>query len=105
MSEERYNNRQIEKMLTDQSADIKEHIDLKVSPLLEQVKKTNGRVSWNEKMIYLAMGSLFIVLPMLTYVLVDYWRFKERFPEAVSDAVREGLDTYQFEVINPIIEK
>lgn len=58
MSEERYNNRQIEKMLTDQSADIKEHIDLKIEPLTAQVAKTNGTVRWQTKMLYVAIGAL-----------------------------------------------
>ncbi len=56
VDEERYNNRQIERMfdeqktefrkgLESQSDDLKEHIDLALKPILEQVTKTNGRVT------------------------------------------------------------
>lgn len=46
--EERYSNRQIERMLENQSADIKGHIDLTTAPILTQVLKTNGRVTTAE---------------------------------------------------------
>lgn len=104
MTETRYNNRQIEKMLGEQSSDIKEHIDLKISPLLTQVLKTNGRVSFNEKMIYIAIGALAIITPVLSWFLLDYLAFKEEFPEQVTEAVYQALDNYQFEVIDPIIK-
>lgn len=45
MDEERYNNRQIERLLDSQSTEIKEYMKLLTDPILEQVKKTNGRVT------------------------------------------------------------
>lgn len=109
MPEPRYNNRQIEKMLSEQSADIKEHMDLKIAPLLTQVLKTNGRVTFNEKMIYLAIGALIILTPVFSWFILDYLKFKENLPDAIGKAVDESvyraLDTYQWEVIDPVIEK
>ncbi len=55
-------------MLDKQSEELKEHIDKTVEPLLVQVKKTNGRLSWVEKMVWIATGSLIILVP-LTNVL------------------------------------
>ena len=43
--EERYNNRQVEKMFEDLSSDLKQHMDLVTAPILAQVLKTNGRVN------------------------------------------------------------
>lgn len=109
MSEPRYNNRQIEKMLSEQSADIKEHMDLKTAPLLTQALKTNGRVTRNEQMIYLATGALIILTPVFSWFILDYIALKERLPETIGKAVDESvyraLDNYQWEVINPIIDK
>lgn len=62
-TEERYNNRQIERMLDSQSGDIKEHITSVISPLTIQVTKTNGRVRWLEKMIWMALGALALLTP------------------------------------------
>lgn len=62
-SEERYNNRQIERMLDSQSSDLKEHITSVISPLTIQVTKTNGRVRWLEKMIWMALGALALLTP------------------------------------------
>lgn len=47
--EERYSNRQIERLLDEQSKDIKRHIDDKTTPILTQTMKTNGRVTTAEK--------------------------------------------------------
>lgn len=104
-AEPRYNNRQVEKMLSEQSADIKEHMDLKIAPLLTQVLKTNGRVSFNEKMVYVAIGALGIFTPIFSWFILDYIAFKERFPNEVTEAVYNALENYQFEVINPVIQK
>lgn len=101
MKEERYNNRQIEKMLSEQSADIKEHMDLKIAPLLTQVLKTNGRVTFNEKMVYTAMGALIMFTPVFSWFILDYIAFKEDLPRTVRESVIQVLDSRQFELVNP----
>lgn len=50
-TEERYSNRQIERLLDEQSKDIKRHIDDKTAPILTQTMKTNGRVTKTEEAI------------------------------------------------------
>lgn len=93
-------------MLNEQSLDIKEHMDLKISPLLTQVLKTNGRVTFNEKMIYLAIGALAILTPVFSWFILDYISFKEQLPTKIGDvvdgAVYRALDNYQWEVVDPI---
>jgi len=49
MDEPRYSNRQIERMLDQQSTDLKKHIDDATGPILVQTTKTNGRVDALEK--------------------------------------------------------
>lgn len=66
--EERYNNRQIERMLDEQSKELKEHISLLIRPLTEQVMKTNGTVKWQTKMLYMALGALFLLTPWAGWV-------------------------------------
>jgi hypothetical protein len=39
---------EFERLLDRQSSDLKEHMDLRLKPIEEQVKKTNGRVTKNE---------------------------------------------------------
>lgn len=77
--EERYSNRQIERLLDEQSKDIKAHIDLVTQPILSQVLKTNGRVTANEKDIvgykvwrgWMTGGMAFVmvILPIAVSVL------------------------------------
>ena len=47
--EQRMSNRQIERLLDQQTQHIKEYLDLVTTPILEQVKKTNGRTTALEK--------------------------------------------------------
>lgn len=56
--EKRYNNRQFERQLDQQSDDLKEHMALLIAPLTEQVKKTNGRVSRQERAIIAIITAL-----------------------------------------------
>lgn len=101
--EERYSNRQIERMLDDQSTDIKKHIDLTVAPLLAQVKKTNGRVGWLEKMVWMACGAVVILAPLTTVMVSQVIQLKdlisaqrtnqvEQIQHAVNQAVPEAVD-------------
>jgi len=96
--EERYNNRQIEKMMKDITDDVKSHIDLKVEPLTKQVTYTNGRVRFTEKMIYLAVGALFFVTPTITWLLMDYLEFKQQYTKEIQTAIDTTLQNYRFEV-------
>jgi len=102
--EERYNNRQIERLLDTQSTDIKEHMDMKIAPLLAQVLKTNGRVNFNEKMIWLAMGAIPLCASVLGWLLMDYIEFKEQIAKEVESAVYQTLDSYQFDVLDPMLK-
>lgn len=61
MTEERYNNRQFERQLDQQSSDLKEHMVLLINPLTEQVKKTNGRVTRLEKALIVVITALAIL--------------------------------------------
>jgi hypothetical protein len=47
--EERYSNRQIERMLENQTHDLKEHMSNLTAPILAQVLKTNGRMNKAEQ--------------------------------------------------------
>ena len=70
--EERYNNRQIERMFDEQSKDLKEHFDGAINPLALEVRKTNGRVKFLEKMIWLAMGALAIITPIALWMFTEF---------------------------------
>lgn len=79
VEEERYSNRQIERLLDEQSKDIKEHIDQKTQPILNQVTKTNGRVNVLEAESVVmkvwkgwqkgGMAAIMVVLPVITAIL------------------------------------
>lgn len=99
MGEQRYNNRQVEKMMKESTDEIKTFISLKVDPLTKQVTYTNGKVRFNEKMIYMALGSLVLVVPMLSWFLLDYIEFKDRYHSDLASAIEDVLDDYEFEVI------
>lgn len=66
--EERYNNRQIERMFDEQSRDIKSHMDAAIAPLTTQVMKTNGTVTFLTKMVYMALGALLLLVPWAGWV-------------------------------------
>lgn len=77
---------------------IKEYINLKTSPIIEQVMKTNGRVSFNEKMIWLAMGAIMILAPLFSWFLLDYIEFKQQLNSQIEKSVTTTLDNYEFEI-------
>lgn len=77
---------------------IKEYIDLKTSPIIDQVMKTNGRVSFNEKMIWLAMGAIMILAPLFSWFLLDYIEFKQQLNSQIEKSVTTTLDNYEFEI-------
>lgn len=90
--EERYNNRQVERMLEHQSADLKSYMDMVTKPILEQVLKTNGRVTVNEKDIVGykvwrgwmtgGMAVIMIILPLvvgfMTWLGLSVMKFDNR---------------------------
>lgn len=105
--EERYNNRQIEKMFTDQSADLKAHMDLVTRPILVQTTKTNGRVnvleekvqsqkSWRTGLTYGGAVLFFfmttLILPVLTWNLLQTIQLKESIRQDVQAAAQTGVD-------------
>ena len=75
---------------------IKEYINLKTSPIIEQVMKTNGRVSFNEKMIWLAMGAIIILAPIFSWFLLDYIEFKQQLNSQIEKSVTSVLNNYEF---------
>ena len=77
---------------------IKEYINLKTSPIIEQVMKTNDRVSFNEKMIWLAMGAIIILAPIFSWFLLDYIEFKQQLNSQIEKSVSSVLNNYEFEV-------
>lgn len=105
MDEERYNNRQIERMFDEQSIDLKQYFDSKIEPLVRQVTITNGTVKWQTKMLYMALGAL----PILTFIsaymfyqVTQLQSYKDgldaRVQAVVSQSVQDALSNYE---INP----
>lgn len=90
--EERYNNRQIERMLDEQSAEIKDHIDRAVDPLTIQVTKTNGRVSMMEKMVWMAAGAVVILTPFTYYLATQISTIREDLRDETRQAIDEAFD-------------
>lgn len=105
--EERYNNRQIEKMFNDQSIELKAHMDLVTRPILEQTLKTNGRVngleakmqdlkswrtglSWGGAVLFFFMTTF--ILPVLTWNLLQTIQLKESIHQDVQAAAQSGVD-------------
>ena len=86
-----YSNREIDRM--------HDNIFSALCRIEKQTVETNGRVSWLEKMMYMAIGALFFVTPLLTWLLVDYVAFQEQYSKEVRSAVVETISNYQFEVV------
>ncbi len=103
--EERYSNRQIERMLELQSHDLKEHIDKATQPILSQVIKTNGRVNKAEEDIVnykiwrgwmtggMAMLMIFvpIIIGFLTFIGLRVINFDNMVQNAINKALVENL--------------
>lgn len=93
--EERYSNRQIERLLDEQSRDIKEHIDTKTNPIIVQTTRTNGRVSnlevWRGRILG-GMAVITVLLPIL--VGVEAWMLLKiiDIPASVRQAVDEQFN-------------
>lgn len=66
-----YSNRQIERMFDTQSTDIKTHISSEVAPLTEQVKATNGRLRFVEKLMWTAMGAVSVLVPWAAWLTLQ----------------------------------
>lgn len=90
--EERYSNRQIERMLDEQSTDIKHHIDTAINPLTIQVMKTNGRVGILEKMAFVSLGAIPLLTVWAAWLTFDYLESKESVRKEIQTAVDEAFD-------------
>jgi hypothetical protein len=90
--EERYNNRQIERMLDEQSTDIKGHMDAAIAPLIVQTTKTNGRVGVMEKMVWMAAGAVVILTPFTYYLATEIGTIKDDLRETVREEARTAVD-------------
>lgn len=72
--EPRYSNRQIERMLDQQSIDLKIHIDKATNPILVQTSKTNGRVTKLERIVLVLgalLAGLYLSRPDLAKVIIS----------------------------------
>lgn len=99
--EERYSNRQIERLLDEQSKDIMRHIDDATAPILAQTTKTNGRVTTAEKDIvnqkvwrgWMVGGItvLSILIPII--VAVQAWEILQiiNIPHEIRQAIDDRL--------------
>lgn len=103
--EERYNNRQIEKMLADQSSDLKEHINHATAPILEQTTKTNGRLlraegditeirvwrGWITGGMAIIMIVLPVVVGLITWALIQVVNIDHTISKAIDEAFDANL--------------
>ncbi len=100
--EERYSNRQIERLLDEQSKDIMRHIDDATAPILAQTMKTNGRVTASEQQIGSVknrnswfMGGLAVITVLIPMIVgIQVWMFLKilDIPHVVQQAVDEGFN-------------
>lgn len=94
--EERYSNRQFERMLDDQNKVLKEHMSLLITPLTTQVTKTNGTVKWQTKMLYMALGALILLVPWAGWVTTQILTVRQyvtvdELNTSVENALRDNL--------------
>lgn len=103
--EERYSNRQIEKLLSEQSSDLKEHIDHATRPILEQTTKTNGRLGKAEEDIKDlriwrgwmtgGMAVIIIILPvvvgLMTWMVIKIVNVDHTISKAIDEAFEANL--------------
>lgn len=97
MPEAPYSNREIKAMIQVFDAKLDSYKAIQ-NDILAQVKYTNGRVRWNEKMIYMALGALAIIAPVLAWYMADYLHFKENYQSNLSTSIQSALDGYEFEI-------
>ena len=75
MDEDRYNNRQLERIIDQQSTDIKDYLAEVINPLTTQVTLTNGRVRSLEGYRNLLVGfcscMVLIVIPTLAFLALQ----------------------------------
>lgn len=100
-TEERYNNRQIERLLDNQTADIKELMKSELAPILAQTTKTNGRVTSLEDKSARTAGQVslaaYIGIPIISIIVsVISWMALQivAIPITVQHAVTEALLPY-----------
>lgn len=90
--EERYNNRQIERMIDEQSKDIKGHMDTAIAPLVIQVTKTNGRVGLLEKMAYISLGAIPLLSIWAGWLTFDYLEQKDTIRHEIQAAIDAAFE-------------
>lgn len=101
IEEERYSNRQIERLLDEQSEDIMRHIDDATAPILAQTMKTNGRVTASEKEIvnqkvwrgWMVGGLTVISILLPVIVAIQAWEILQiiDIPHEIKQAIDERL--------------
>lgn len=103
--EERYNNRQIERMFEEQSKDIKDHIDMVTTPILEQTTKTNGRLlsaegeitqiriwrGWMTGGMAIIMIVLPVVVGLMTWMVIQVVTIDHTISKAIDAAFEANL--------------
>lgn len=102
--EERYNNRQIERMLDSQSQDLKNHFDESIRPLTEQVTKTNGRVkdlelkNAKQSGYNQGMGVILSVVTVGVMALFGWVLYQvAEEPIYIHQAIQESLSSYSLQ--------
>ena len=111
--EEHYTVRQLDKKIEDQSNDLKEHIVLNLKPILDEVQKTNGRVTslegkisdhrswrtgmtWGGAVLFFFMTTF--VFPVLTWNILETIQLKNGIREQkflIEAAVQSAFNDYE----------
>lgn len=110
MDEERYNNRQIERMLDSQSQELKDYFDKSLKPLIEQVTKTNGRVStlelrrenqagFNRAMAVASSVGFTVVMALAGWALYQVASLEPTIHTEVQQSVKDALSSYDVQVV------
>jgi len=85
-------NEMIESFKTYMSSELG-HINKSLDDLTEQVKYTNGKVRWSEKLIYGAIIGLGVVSTMVIPLLIYIWNQRNNFDEKLSQAIDQQVQT------------
>lgn len=99
----------LDRKLEKQSLDLKEHMKLLTDPILQEVRRTNGRVSKNEDAIIAykvwrgwmtgGMAIIMVVLPVgvafLTWIAIQVINFDTRLRTAVDEAFDARIESLE----------
>lgn len=100
-----YNNRQIERMLDNQSTDLKQHFDETIEPLAEQVGQTNGRVKslelknaeqagFNRAIARSATAGFTVLVGLIGWLLLQQANIDQRIQKDTVAEIQQALLPY-----------